>query len=338
MTTSRSEAEARLEAEIFPEIHDVPNGAGWSISLKRVAPTAPAPDGRARRPVLIVPGYGMNSFIFSFHPRGLSLEEYLASRGLEVWSVDLRSQGRSTRRGGSDEYGLAELGIDDVGVAVKHVLSATRTGHDKLDLIGCSLGTALVFAYLACVEDPPVGSVVNLGGLVTWVKVHPALLAAAYSPRLIGMIKVRHTRKLARLALPALARFLPKVLSLYLNTASTDTSNVATMVKTVEDPNPFVNREIAEWITRRELVVRGVNVSRALRSMTNPFLCVIANNDGIVPPETARDPYDAIGSADKELLAVGDVGRPIAHADLFLSTGAQESVFTVITRFLLARS
>ncbi len=335
---SEAEAEALREAKILPEIHDVPNGAGWTISLKRVAPTAPSADGRGHRPVLIVPGYGMNSFIFGFHPRGLSLEAYLASRGLEVWSVDLRSQGRSVRSGGSDEYGLAELGIDDVGLAVRHVLSATKTGKDKLDLIGCSLGTALTFAYLACVADPPVGSVVNLGGLVTWVKVHPAVRAAFYSPRLVGMIHIKHTRKLAGFALPVLARFLPKVLSVYMNTASTDTSHAETMAKTVEDPNPFVNREIAEWIARRELVVRGVNVSRAMAAMTYPFLCVIANNDGIVPPETAKDPYDTIGSSDKELLAVGDAERPIAHADLFLSTGAQESVFAVITTFLLARS
>jgi esterase/lipase len=75
-----------------------------------------------------------------------------------------------------------------------------------------------------------------------------------------------------------------------------------------------------------------------MRAMTYPFLCVIANNDGIVPPETAKHPYDSIGSTDKELLGVGDAVRPIAHADLFLSTGAQESVFKVITTFLLARS
>jgi pimeloyl-ACP methyl ester carboxylesterase len=337
-TRTKAEAEAEVEADIAPEIHDVSNGAGWDISLKRVAPTAAPPDGLRPRPVLIVPGYGMNSFIFGFHPRGLSLEAYLASRGLEVWSVDLRNQGRSKRRGGTDDYGLAELGVDDVAVAVKHVLAATKTGQSKLDLIGCSLGTALAFSYLACVPDPPVGSVVNLGGLVTWKKIHPALRAAFYSPRLVGMIKVKHTRKLAGLALPALARFLPKVLSVYMNTASTDTSQGATMIQTVEDPNPNVNREIAEWIGTRELVVRGVNVSRALRSMTYPFLCVIANNDGIVPPETAKDPYDTIGSTDKELLAVGDAERPIAHADLFLSTGAQESVFAVITSFLLART
>jgi esterase/lipase len=110
------------------------------------------------------------------------------------------------------------------------------------------------------------------------------------------------------------------------------------MIQTVEDPNPRVNREIAEWIGRRELIVRGVNVSRALARMRYPFLCVVARNDGVVPPETSRAIYEAIGSEDKVLFEVGDAKQPIAHADLFCSTGAQDKIFAPIAEFLLARS
>src|SRR5262249_2742551 len=93
--------------------HTIPNGDGWHLSLfqtwddRRFVP--------GRRPVLIVPGYGMNSFIFSFHPRGLSLEGYLAHAGFEVWRVDMRGQGRSRSVGGGDEYGLEDLALTDLG-------------------------------------------------------------------------------------------------------------------------------------------------------------------------------------------------------------------------------
>jgi pimeloyl-ACP methyl ester carboxylesterase len=322
-----------------PEIHDVDNRAGWTLSLKRIAPTG---ETRAKksRPVLIVPGYGMNSFIFGFHPSGLSLEGYLASKGLEVWSVDLRTQGRSRPTDGTSgnyRFGLGDLAVEDLGIAIQHVLGATKTGKKELDLIGCSLGAALVFAHLALVPKAKVHSVVSFGGLVTWVKIHPLLRAAFYSPTVAGLIRVKYTRQLAEISLPLLVRHLPSVLSLYMNAASTDTSHASTMVRTVEDPNPYVNKEIAEWIGRKELVVRGVNVSRALRDMVHPFLCVVANNDGIVPKETARDAFDTIGSKDKELLAVGDAAHPIAHADLFLSHNAQELIFEKIARFLVAR-
>ena len=94
------------------EIHYVDNGAGWKIALKQTAPAV-----AKGRPVILVPGYQMNSSIFGFHPNGPSLEAYLASRGIETWSVDLRGQGRARRDGGTDRYGLAELAVEDLGAA-----------------------------------------------------------------------------------------------------------------------------------------------------------------------------------------------------------------------------
>lgn len=318
------------------EIHFIDNGAGWRLACKRVlahGSARPSP-----RPALIIPGYGMNSFIFGFHPRGLSLEAYLASRGIETWSVDLREHGRSVREHGSDRYGLGELAVDDLGVVIRHVLGATRTNRSQVDLIGCSLGAALAFAHVACVPDAPVGSLVSMGGLVTWVKIPAAVRAAFAWPWLVGKIRMKDTRRLAGAALPAIARWAPKLLSVYLNAASTDVSQHEIMVQTVEDPNRHVSRQIAEWVNRRDLVVRGVNVSGALRGIRKPLLCVVANNDGIVPPETSRAVYEHIGSCDKELLEVGDAKTPIAHADLFLSTGAQERIFAKVADFLLARA
>ena len=41
--------------------------------------------------------------------------ETLAARGLEVWTVDLRGQGKSIRARGTNRYGMADLAIDDLG-------------------------------------------------------------------------------------------------------------------------------------------------------------------------------------------------------------------------------
>jgi len=280
----------------------------------------------------------MNSFIFSFHPRGLSLEAYLASRGIEVFSVDLRGQGQSVQVDPGLEspsrYGLADLADTDLGATI-HTIRESTAEAVPVDLLGASLGASLVFGHLALHPDAPVGSVVSLGGLVTWARV-PWLVKTLFgSPRLIGSLPFRGTRKLAGVALPTLARVAPSLLSVYLHTQSTDIEQARTMVQTVEDPNPHVNREIAEWVKRRELVLAGVNVSRALPSIRNPVLCVVAMQDGIVPPENGRALYDAVGSGTKELLEVGTPDAPIAHADLFLSTGAQQTIFTKIADFLL---
>lgn len=319
------------------EIHLVESAPGWRVALKRI--THASPGARKARPVLLVPGYGMNSFIFGFHPRGPSLEESLAARGLEVWSVDLRGQGLSEGRpNASRDYGMADLAVEDLGAAIRGVLARTETGHREIDLIGCSLGTALAFSHVACVPDAPVRALVAMGGLVTFVRAHPLVRTLFASRRVAGLVKMSGTRKLAGTALPLLARYAPRALSIYIHPSSSDVSHHAKMIQTVEDPVPTINREIAEWIRRRDLVVRGVNVSRALRDMKHPFMCVVAMQDGVVLPETSRATYDEIGSSDKELLLVGHESWPIAHADLFVSTGAQERIFAPIADFLVKRA
>lgn len=314
----------------------VDNGAGFELALKRVSPDGRAPRGR---PAVIVPGYGMNAFIFGFHPSGRSMEEFLAAEGLEVWSVDLRGQGRSREhRKMPRTWGLAELAIDDLRVAIRGVLERTKTGAREVDLVGCSLGTTLAFAHVACVPDAPVRCLVSMGGLVTWVKVHPLLKAAFASPWLVSKIEVRGTRALARAVLPAIGKHAPWALSFYIHGQSTDLSHADAMVQTVEDPVAAVNRDIAEWIARGELVVRGVNVSQRVPEMGHPLLCIVARNDGIVPPETARWTYERTGAKDRVLVEVGDRDTPIAHADLFVSHAAQEKVFAPLARFLIDRA
>lgn len=311
------------------------NGAGHELALKRVARADRAPRGR---PAIIVPGYGMNAYIFGFHPSGPSMEEYLAGEGLEVWSIDLRGQGRSRARPGAPRtWGLGELAIDDLGVAIRGVLERTRTGASEVDLVGCSLGTALAFAHVACVPDAPVRCLVSMGGLVTWVNAPLLLRLAFFSPRLVAKAKLRGTRQLAGALLPLVGRYAPWALSFYIHERSTDLSRADVMVQTVEDPVCTVNREIAEWIARRDLVVRGINVSRRVPEMRNPLLCIVANDDGIVPPETARWTYDHTGTTDRVLVRVGDRETPIAHADLFVSRVSQARVFAPLARFLTDR-
>jgi pimeloyl-ACP methyl ester carboxylesterase len=311
----------------------VDNRAGWRLAMSCTPPAAEA--RAAKRPVLIVPGYGMNSYIFGFHPRGPSMVDCLTSRGLEVWTVDLRGQGRSIRARGNNRYGLADLAIEDLGAAMAHVIAHTKTGATTLDVVGCSLGTALSFAHVSCVPNAPVHALVSMAGLVTWMGAHPVIRFAFGSPYLVGLMRLRNTRHVARFALPAVARIAPSLLSVYLNHRSTDLSQAAKLVQTVEDPHPIINREIAQWMKRGDLIIRGVNVSKNLPNITNPFFCVIANDDGIVLPVTSRHTYDMIGSETKRLLIVGDPEQPIAHADLFLCTGAQERIFAPVAEFLL---
>ncbi|HSN98436.1 MAG TPA: alpha/beta fold hydrolase, partial [Candidatus Nanopelagicales bacterium] len=252
--------------------HRIFNGAGWELGLVQTWDEARL--ARSRRPVIIVPGYGMNSFIFSYHPSGPSLEGFLVAQGFEVWRADLRNQGTSRSIGGTDRYSLEDLALTDLGAVVDGVLERTRTTADRADMIGCSLGGTIMFIHAVLERRHRLGALVAMGTPVRWVRIHPLLRAAFGSPALVGAIRLRGTRKLAEVMLPQLVRFTPWLLSIYMNPEITDVSAAREMVKTVEDPNRAINRQIADWIGRRDLVLHETNISEALRTMTRPLLCV----------------------------------------------------------------
>jgi pimeloyl-ACP methyl ester carboxylesterase len=312
-------------------LHHVDNGDGWKLALHQ---TYGAKLDPRRRPVLIVPGYGMNSFIFSYHPNGPSLEGYLVSRGLEVWRVDLRAQGDSISTGGTDQFMMEDLALTDLGVAVKAVLARTRTKAKRVDVIGASLGGTLMLAHAVLVPEHRLGSLVSIGSPVRWVYLNPVLRAAFSWPWLVGQLRFAGTRKMAELALPQLVRFVPWALTAYINPEITDTRAAKELVKTVEDPNRFINRQIAEWVKERDLYLRGVNIAEGLGRVEAPYMCVLANKDGIVPRATAMYAYLHVASRERRLLEVGSRELRVAHADLFVSNAAHAHVFSPIADWL----
>jgi pimeloyl-ACP methyl ester carboxylesterase len=313
--------------------HEIPNGDGWLLSVRRtIDPDALA---SARNPVMIVPGYGMNSFIFSFHPDGPSMEASLAARGFEVWSVDLRAQGRSRCEGGTMRYGLSDLVLKDVLAAVHGVLDKTASSSKKIDLIGCSLGGTMVIAYVACVEDHKVGRMVNMGGPVRWVKIHPLIKVAFSSPWVVEQIRLRGIRKLASVVMPALKR-VPWALEMYIHPDIVDMSQSGKLIQTVENPNRHVNRDIAEWLRNKDLIIGGVNISDRVPGLRVPLLTVVANADGIVPRESVLWPHLNIAAARRDLLEVGTYSVQMAHADMFVSRYAPDMVFKPLAEWLEA--
>lgn len=302
---------------------------GWMLHCKCTSsPAALRPD---RHPLVIVPGYGMNAFIFGFHPRGTSMERCLAEAGFEVWSVNLRAQGPSRRLGRAEEPSLRAYAEEDLPAALEAILAHTRTTTGRAVLIGCSLGGSIAYAHLSRVPASPVAAVCTIGAPLRMEDLHPAVRFAFGSPRLIELVRLRGARRLAGLALP-LVRRAPQLLAIYMNAAHVDLSAASELVRTVEDPVPRVNRDIAEWIASRDLIVGGTNVTHAMREQRAPLLLVVSNRDGIVPERAALSVRDVWGG-QVELLRVGDDDRWFAHADLFIADSAPERVFAPLARW-----
>lgn len=307
---------------------------GWELSLvrsldpERLDPT--------RRPLVIVPGYGMNGFIFGFHPRGTSLEAHLAGCGIEVWTANLRGQGASrAARPGAEGPTLRRYAEDDLSAAIDAVLAATHTHARRVDVLGASLGGSITFAHIARARPHKIEAVVAVGSPLSWEEVPLYLRVPFASRRVAGALRVSGARALAARVVPLL-KHAPFALSMYMNAGHVDLSAASELVRTVEDPHPAVNRDIAAWMRAKDLVVGGTNVTTALREERGPLLVVLANRDGIVPASVARSAAHAWGG-EVSILEIGTPDDWYAHADLFVGNDAPRVVFDPIARWLDAR-
>jgi pimeloyl-ACP methyl ester carboxylesterase len=120
---------------------------------------------------------------------GLSWMDYIAQRGYDVYLVDLRGYGRSTRPPAMERPAAenppivrTDVAVKDVGAAIDHILA--RRGLTKLNLMGWSWGTAIMgrcatqdsdkvnrlvlYAPPWTCEAPSTGSQAPLGAYQTW--------------------------------------------------------------------------------------------------------------------------------------------------------------------------
>lgn len=304
---------------------------GWRLHLKRTRRDGALAPGR--RPLVIIPGYGMNGFIFGFHPRGTSLEAHFAHEGLEVWTANLRAQGRSTRaRADAAEPSLAAFADLDVTAVLAAVLARTETGADHVDVLGASLGGSITFAHLALHPAHRVRTMVAIGSPLRWETVPWFLRIPFASRRVASLVRVNGARAIASTVLP-LVRHAPMALSVYMNAKHVDLGAASELVKTVEDPHPGVNRDLAAWMKTRDLWVERTNVCEALRSQRAPLLLVVANRDGIVPTNVATSPERYWGG-DVTTLQIGTDDDWYAHADLFIGDDSPRLVFEPIAAWL----
>jgi pimeloyl-ACP methyl ester carboxylesterase len=91
---------------------------------------------------------------FDLRLNGLSWMDYIAQRGYDVYLVDLRGYGRSTRPPQMDKPAAenepivrTETAVKDVGSAVDFILK--RRGVSKINLLGWSWGTSIMGWYTA---------------------------------------------------------------------------------------------------------------------------------------------------------------------------------------------
>src|SRR4051794_28429199 len=140
-------------SDLVTESYTIPSGDhGIELYMRNKRPAAMA-DFPAHKILLYVHGATYPSeTAFDLPIAGASMMDLIAARGYDVYLVDIRGYGRSTRPPEMSEPPEAnkpivstEDAVRDFATAVEHVLQ--RRGVEKINLMGWSWGTAIAGKY-----------------------------------------------------------------------------------------------------------------------------------------------------------------------------------------------
>lgn len=154
MTLAAAPAAAQ-PAGVAMEEFLVPGGSpGVQLYLRNKRPEGTLP-GRADRTILCVHGatYPASSS-FDLPLVGVSWMDYMAGRGFDVWCVDIRGYGRSTRPAEMSQAPEANAPLVRGDTAVSDIAAAARFIREKRNLpklvhLGWSWGTSLMARFAA---------------------------------------------------------------------------------------------------------------------------------------------------------------------------------------------
>lgn len=166
----------RTEEAMIPS--DTP---GIELYVRNKRPGCPRPDQKERVLLYVHGATYPSETAFDLQLGGLSWMDFIAWHGWDVWLVDLRGYGRSTRppemsQPAADNAPIVttDVAVRDVAAAVEHVRA--HTGADKITLLGWSWGTSIMGTYAATNPDK-VSKLVLYAPL--WLRTTPTALAGS---------------------------------------------------------------------------------------------------------------------------------------------------------------
>jgi len=318
------------------QVHYATTQDGWQIALHRYVPS----ELKFNEPVVLCHGMGANRNNFDLMD-DRSLARDLRDRGFDVWSVELRGTGFSSRPKWYQPHRWTQ-GFDDYleqDLPAALTLVRKATGAERVWWVGHSMGGLLGYARLGKRGQH------GLAGLV-----------AVSSPLYLGQSRmVRMLRPFVWLmTLTRVVAFRPaaRFFSPYMGWPPGWISRVSIskggmrgpvlrrcMVNLVENTTANVLRQFLRWSKTDAFESRtgDEDYLENLNKIKEPVLIVAADADNLAPPRAVEPAYERIGSGDKQLrIFGGDRGDDceFGHGDILLGDNSRETVFLEIIEWL----
>lgn len=331
------------QREVQPRMHWARTRDGWNLALYRYLPAR-----GHRTPVVLCHGMSSNRWDMD-GPGRLSLARYLLRRHYDVWVVELRGAGRSTRpslwSGKRYDWTFEDYVTHDAPAILRKVLR--ETGSERVHWVGHSMGGMIAYAMLMTPMHNKIASAVTLGSPTMSDVGHPLLdFGLPYR----GLLRLAPSRvpvgTLARLGAPLaplISRwFGSSIKELGWHEGNADDALLRQLMLTAVDDIPAsLLREFARWYDTRAMSDRYAmfDFTDHLERVTTPILIVAGSRDGLTPPRDLKHVFNRIGSKDKSFRIVGKeqgFSRDYSHVDLILGLHAPDDVYPLVHSWLEA--
>lgn len=356
--------ERTLKPHTMGQSYAIKTADGWTLVAHRFVPPQGARPGTM--PVILCHGLSYNAQFWDLDP-SVSFAKYLSERGWDVWLVNLRGSGLSSKwvarideaptmavgslirratRGQLAPTGYATLdpkfsrwNLDDhINYdlpAFVHLVRA-HTGAPEVAWVGHSMGGIIALCHLSRYQNPGIGRLVTIGSQVTMPN---GQLAGQF---LTEMIRLRQGQ-LAGQIVPEqlLVDSKTSVDNMFFNEQNVSSQVYNALTHDGFDiPSIGLLQQYLVMATRGELfdASKQISYARLMPNVQVPILISCGAADQLAPPDVQRYLYDHVGSTDKTLKVYGRAdgfAADAGHNDSLVGLGSMQQVFPYIESWLL---
>ena len=238
---------------------------------------------------------------------GMSWMDYMAARGYDVYSVDLRGYGRSTRPKEMEEAAdknppltTGDIAVRDIAAAVDHI--RTRRGAKKINLVGWSWGTTLMATYTAANPDK-----VNRLVLYApqWIRTTPSQVQAGPTLGAYRVVKKEDTLKRWTTGVPEAKKQALIPVSWWQQWAdATFATDPKGGGQTLRAPNGIIKDSRESWAAGKAYYDPA--------KIAVPTLIVVGEWDNDTPPYMAQTLFPLLVNApSKRLVMIGEATHTV---------------------------
>jgi pimeloyl-ACP methyl ester carboxylesterase len=319
------------------ETHFATTEDGWRIALSRYR----AVGGGRRYPVVLCHGLAANRASFDLAPE-CSLARHLATRGFDVWSLELRGHGCSDR---PTWFGLRRWGwcFDDYlrkDIPAALALVRAETGAERVHFVGHSMGGILLYAHLGQGGERDIASGVAIGSSLDYSASHSEFHNFVPLAGVAGVLPFIPFGPLARLGAPLCGRFTNPVEKFNCCRSNVDPHLARRLYATaIHSCSTPVMVQLASAFHPGGLRSRDGTTAylEALARVKVPVLALAGTSDLQCPPDAARATLDNLAAPGRRFVAFGRVhgqSNDYGHFDMIIGRRAADEVYPVITDFL----